>query len=503
MTNTTTITRRTSTSHPLQIAALASRPGRGRIGITFCPGKKQPAAATGSWDRDLALDLDAIARWGASAVVTLVEPHELAELGVADLGTQVVRRQMGWFHLPIADFNVPDVRFEAAWEKHGPSLRRLLVLGFDIVVHCKGGLGRAGMIAARLLVELGEGPEAAIAAVRHVRPGAIETREQERHVANCSSFAAPAPAPMQPDRQARALGALFGLAAGDAVGTTLEFTRRDSYELLTDMVGGGPFKLEPGQWTDDTAMALALADSLIAKRGLAEDDLMQRFGSWRDEGAYSCTGTCFDIGVTTSEAISRWRKTGDPLAGLSDPRSAGNGSLMRLAPVVLAYASDRAALREVAARQSRTTHAALAAVDACILYAELLADIIEGKSLEEALAGLEGHARQLGSAEIVAIARGSWKGKRRDQIHSSGYVVHSLEAAIWCAARSFSFEEAVLLAANLGDDADTTAAIAGQLAGALYGLPGIPERWRKKLAWQERLVATGEQLLAVADAPRG
>lgn len=502
MTNASTTNKRTSISHPLQIAELASKTRHGRIGITFCPGKKQANAATGSWDRDLALDLDAIAHWGAAAVITLVEPHELIELGVADLGAQVARRQMAWFHLPIADFNVPDARFELAWEKHGRSLRQLLARGFDIVVHCKGGLGRAGMIAARLLVELGEASEAAIAAVRHVRPGAIETREQERYVAAFSSFVAPAQAPIQPDRKARALGTLFGLAAGDAVGTTLEFTRRDSYEPLTDMVGGGPFRLKPGQWTDDTAMALALADSLIAKRGLAEDDLMQRFGAWRDEGAYSCTGICFDIGVTTSDAISRWRKTGDPLAGSNNPRSAGNGSVMRLAPVAVAYASDRAALREVAARQSRTTHSAPAAVDACILYAELLADIIEGQSLDEALAALKSHAHQLDSTEIVAIARGSWKGKRRDQIHSSGYVVHSLEAAIWCTARSFSFEDAVLLAANLGDDADTTAAITGQLAGALYGLPGIPARWLDKLAWQERIFASGEQLLVVADSTR-
>jgi ADP-ribosyl-[dinitrogen reductase] hydrolase len=173
---------RTSETHPLQIAAVSSGPGFGRVGITFCPGKYDPNAMTGVWDRDLAIDLDAIRDWGAAAVVTLLEPWEFADLKVEKLGEEVLRRQMSWFHLPIADGSTPDEIFEKAWDYDGEALRLILRNGFDVVVHCRGGLGRAGTIAARLLVELGVEPATAIAKVREVRPGAIENCRQERFV---------------------------------------------------------------------------------------------------------------------------------------------------------------------------------------------------------------------------------------------------------------------------------------------------------------------------------
>jgi ADP-ribosyl-[dinitrogen reductase] hydrolase len=139
-------------------------------------------------------------------------------------------------------------------------------------------------------------------------------------------------------RRDRAIGALIGLVVGDAVGTTLEFTSRDTYARLTDMIGGGPFRLERGQWTDDTSMALCLAESLLANRRLDPLDLMRRFCRWRDGGENSCTGRCFDIGGTVSAALSHFERTGDPMAGSSDPNTAGNGSLMRLSPVVIFWA---------------------------------------------------------------------------------------------------------------------------------------------------------------------
>ena len=173
---------RTSLSHPLQIAEVNAAAGQGRIGVTFCPGKCDSHAMTGAWERDLAMDLDAIRVWGATAVVTLLEPHELTLLKVEGLGVEVARRGMTWFHLPIVDVSVPTQTFEAQWEADGRALRALLRSGSDIVVHCRGGLGRAGTIAARLLVELGVAPQTAIAGVRAVRPGAIETRAQETYV---------------------------------------------------------------------------------------------------------------------------------------------------------------------------------------------------------------------------------------------------------------------------------------------------------------------------------
>lgn len=169
---------RTSQSHPLQIAEVRGLPDHGRIGITFCPGKHDSVASTGAWARDLATDVAAIADWGAKLVLTLVEPSELQALKVPFLGHEIRHQGMEWLHLPIADFSIPDDHFEDQWRIHGPAIRALLRGGGDMVVHCKGGLGRAGMIAARLLVEMGMEPDAAIRMVRKARRGAIETSQQ-------------------------------------------------------------------------------------------------------------------------------------------------------------------------------------------------------------------------------------------------------------------------------------------------------------------------------------
>lgn len=288
----------------------------------------------------------------------------------------------------------------------------------------------------------------------------------------------------------RAVGALLGLAAGDAVGTTLEFRDRDTYSPLTDMIGGGPFKLRPGDWTDDTAMALALADSLMGLDDLDERDLLGRFVNWREWGLYSCTGECFDIGMTTRQALIRWEASGDIHSGSTDPGTAGNGSLMRLSPVAIRFWNDREKLADVAARQSKTTHAAPEAVDACVAFAEVLADAIEGKPK----AGVLRPRAEVYAGKIGAIMAGSWRDKDRTAIRSSGYVAHSLEAALWCVHRTADFRGAVLMAANLGEDADTTAAITGQLAGALYGVSGIPEAWAARVAWGERIRETAGKL---------
>jgi ADP-ribosyl-[dinitrogen reductase] hydrolase len=173
---------RTSISHPLRIAVVTAGPEFGRIGITFCPGKYDPHGMSGAWDRDLVLDLDAISDWGAAAVVTLLEPNELMLLRVERLGQEVSRRNMLWFHLPIVDASIPSAKFEQEWDVAGKELRSLLRRKLDVLMHCRGGLGRAGTIAARLLVELGMEPKKAIASVRAARPGAIETSDQEKFV---------------------------------------------------------------------------------------------------------------------------------------------------------------------------------------------------------------------------------------------------------------------------------------------------------------------------------
>jgi ADP-ribosyl-[dinitrogen reductase] hydrolase len=179
-------TGRTSQTHPLRIDEVHTGPGGGRIGITFCPGKKGNSTAGPSWNRDLGTDLDVIARWRPDAVVTLIEAHEFLMLGVEDLGEQVRRRGLEWHHLPIVDVQPPDERFETGWRTAGPKLLGYLRDGGRVLVHCRGGLGRAGTVAARLLVELHVPSADAIARVRQARPRAIETRAQEDYV--CEVF---------------------------------------------------------------------------------------------------------------------------------------------------------------------------------------------------------------------------------------------------------------------------------------------------------------------------
>lgn len=297
----------------------------------------------------------------------------------------------------------------------------------------------------------------------------------------------------------RIRGALVGLATGDAVGTTLEFQRPGTFAPLQDMVGGGPFGLEPGQWTDDTSMALCLAESLIDRGEFDPRDQMERYVRWRREGHLSSTGVCFDIGNATAAALRRFEQTGDPLAGSPDPNQAGNGSLMRLAPVAMFYAHAPARGIEACARSSLTTHATPAAVDACRYLGALLLGAFHGASREQLLAPcytpVPGYweAHPLVS-EIDRIARGSFREKEPPQIRGTGYVVDCLEAALWAFHSTDDFGSGCLRAANLGDDADTTAAVYGQLAGAFYGEEGIPRAWRERLALWSTIDRYAEEL---------
>jgi ADP-ribosylglycohydrolase len=306
---------------------------------------------------------------------------------------------------------------------------------------------------------------------------------------------------------ARYRGALLGLATGDAVGTTLEFTAPGSFTPIQDMVGGGPFGLQPGQWTDDTSMALCLAESLIECRGFDPVDQLRRYVRWWREGHLSSTGTCFDIGGTVREALSTFERTGGPDSGPTHDRSAGNGSIMRLAPVPLFFAADPAEAVRQAGESSKTTHGARQAVDACRYLGALLIGAVQGAEKDELLSARYSPAPGLWDAAplthaIDAIAAGSFKARNPPEIRGSGYVVHSLEAALWAFYHGSTFREGCLLAANLGEDADTTAAVYGQLAGAFYGEEGIPAEWRARLAQRALIEAYAEQLYALAGAER-
>ena len=302
--------------------------------------------------------------------------------------------------------------------------------------------------------------------------------------------------PLPHEVQDRAQGTLLGLAVGDAVGTTVEFSPRGTFEPLTDMVGGGPFNLRPGQWTDDTSMALCLADSLLTRGRFDPKDQLIRYVRWKREGYLSSTGRCFDIGGTVNEALLRFEASRDPRSGLTSPNSAGNGSIMRLAPVVLAFYPDLVAIDRRAAESSLTTHGAPEAVACCRILGGIVGALLAGSEKAEALRSVR--PADWMSTRLCQVASAEYRNKEAGEVRGSGYAVDCLEAALWSFERTGSFEEAVLLAANLGEDADTTAAVCGQVAGAWYGASGIPAQWRERTAMSAMIEEWALRLLEAA-----
>ncbi len=302
----------------------------------------------------------------------------------------------------------------------------------------------------------------------------------------------------------RQRGTLFGLAVGDALGAAVEFKSPGTFEPVTGYRAGGPHGLNPGEWTDDSSMALALADSIV-DAGWDLNDQACRYVAWWQEGKYSVNGQCFDIGMTVSSALSRFQQTGDATtSGSPSPRASGNGSIMRLAPVPIRYAhlfpSQVDELVTCCIDSSRPTHGSEQCLSACAYFGLVLVALINGVDRDEVLDADWEHLRQLKQLhpmhpEVAEVAGGSYRRKQPPEIVGSGYVVKSLEAALWAFYDARDFREAVLKAVNLGDDADTTGAVCGQLAGAYWGESGIPEEWLEGLAEREMIEKALEGLL--------
>lgn len=298
-------------------------------------------------------------------------------------------------------------------------------------------------------------------------------------------------------------GAMLGLAVGDALGTTLEFASPGSFSPILEMTGGGPFHLEPGQWTDDTSMALCMADSILQTGAFDPVDQLQRYVQWYRTGFLSSTGHCFDIGGTVRNALAHFEQTGAPYCGSTAVDTAGNGSLMRLAPVPLRWAHLPDEGIAKSGDSSRTTHGAATAVDACRYFGALLIGAVRGVDKSTLLsdsftptAGLWDQNPLV--LEVETIAKGSFKCLQPPAIRSTGYVVDTLQAALWAFHDTSSFEEGCRQAVNLGGDADTCGAVFGQLAGAFYGEHGIPERWRAVLAKRTLIESYADRLHAAA-----
>ncbi len=294
----------------------------------------------------------------------------------------------------------------------------------------------------------------------------------------------------------RQRGCFLGLAIGDALGAAVEFMDAGRFEPVTGYRGDGPHRLNPGEWTDDTSLALALADSIV-QAGWDLNDQAHRYLEWFLQGKYSVTGRCFDIGFTTRRALGRFVQLKDARrSGDSDSRSSGNGSIMRLAPVPIRFAKlfpdHIAELSQRAAESSLPTHASEECLSSCRYFALVLAALIGGHDRQEVLSPdwpplSELHRHAPLHPQVAEMAVGSFKTRQPPEIVGSGYVVRSLEAALWAFHDAHSFDDAVLKAVNLGDDADTTGAVCGQLAGAFWGESGISPELLSGLARRDMI----------------
>jgi ADP-ribosylglycohydrolase len=342
----------------------------------------------------------------------------------------------------------------------------------------------------------------------------------------------PAPINNKTKEQEKIVGSLVGLAIGDALGASVEF-RPHQYLVdhpIKDMQGGGTWGLQAGQWTDDTSMALCLASSLITRHGFDPYDQMVRYKWWYKKGFLSSTGECFDIGSTTRTALEEFSQRQNTLkqhfrvvkeeeidripfdqvknvpnfnvvCGKSG--DAGNGPLMRLAPVPLFYFRDPERAVRLAGESARLTHGDQKAIDACRYYAALIVAAVCGESKDGLLNErfYEQHQQWFGRDklhdEVLRVAGGSYKkqGGYGDGIRGKNYIVNTLEAALWAFwSDGNSFAQGALNAVNLGDDTDTTAAVYGQLAGAYYGVSKIPPQWATRLYARDFIICVAEWL---------
>jgi ADP-ribosyl-[dinitrogen reductase] hydrolase len=278
----------------------------------------------------------------------------------------------------------------------------------------------------------------------------------------------------------RAIGCFIGLAVGDALGAPVEFKEVGEFVPVTDYRAGGAFRLPEGYWTDDTSMALCLADSIIEHSEIREFDILERFSRWYKLGENSSIGRCFDIGNTTRRSLERFLAAGKYTPAEDDFYEAGNGSIMRFAPVAVRWFRDYDQLMDASRRQCITTHGARICMLSCAELAVICSEAIQGKDV---MTDLRQFAKDcLGS------------------VPNTGYVLDTMIAAKWAVGSTDNFNDAVLAAANLGGDADTIAAVAGQIAGAVYGVSGIRQDWIERLYDNQRLLDIATQLYEQGEA---
>jgi len=442
--------------------------------------------------------MSAILQAGARVFIDLTEEGELkpytamAYERAASLG--IDPGELEFHRFPIRDVSIPRNQDEMR------AILRLIRLarqqGRIIYLHCWGGKGRTGTVAGCALRDLFglDGDESlALLSIRWqacAKAAHSESPETEEQRGFVRSFD-----PVQSSLEEQVRGAILGAAVGDALGVPVEFAGRLARDVdpVTDMREFGTHHQPAGTWSDDTSMILATMEGLGKAGSFSPGAAMAEFSLWLKEAKHTPHGKVFDIGNATREAILRFGAGADPLqcGGTSD-WSNGNGSLMRILPVALAYAND-AELVEKASQMSALTHAHERSRMSCAFYCLIVSELLHGEGLTKATSfawNVMDHRWGFTPDERTYFDR--WQPEQlfargEDEVGSSGHVIDTLEAALWVNARHDNYRDTVLHAVNLGDDTDTTGCVAGGLAGLIYGLEDIPEEWREVLAKREEI----------------
>ena len=507
---------KTSLTHPLEIDPMPC--GGGLLGLTLCPGKQGPSNFGDPWERDLGLDMRAIVDWGATTLVSLMEAHEFPMLNVAGLGDAAEEAGLEWHHLPIQDVNVPDERFERLWTYSGHVLRGKLGAGETIVVHCRGGLGRTGMIAARLAIEFGMAPEEALCRVREARRGTVETPAQEAYVLRQRASGVD-------ERYAdRVLGCLLGGAVGDALGYAVEFL---SLQRIRERFGPEGIR-EPalnaaGQAvvSDDTQMTLFTAEGLT--RSVARGGSIKQAKLLKAVRAATLDWYAMQMGLQVQGGLSEYGvlgedrargrtcssgcalgATGAPESPIND--SKGCGGVMRVAPVGLCRELNDEATFELAARCAAQTHGGPSGYLSAGALAAIVRNLIDGLEPGRcADRAIEIARRWPGSEETIAALGRARELASQQSAHGAGVPVQlgkgwvgeeALAIAWYSVLVATDFADAVRIAANHDGDSDSTASIAGQIYGAWKGLDDVPHGWIRRLDALEPLTDVAGRLLA-------
>lgn len=458
---------------------------------------------------------------GIDCFVDLTQPEEAS--GYRD----ALPRGTAYFNRPLPDHGVPAER--AHMEAILSYVRRALDSGHRVYLHCRAGIGRTGMVAGCLLAER-DGGELALANLNRAWrvsgraaqwPTVPETPAQTEYVrawaraTEHDPLLEPATLAAARGLRGRFQGALLGLAVGDAVAAATQFGRPGRFAPVGDMLGGGPFELPRGGWSDDTAMALCLAESLLECEGFDARDQVNRYRLWQQQGHLSATGHCVGITGATSRALAlaQWRR--QAFSGTHDPQAQDPEALSRVVAVSLYFFGRGAVVAsEHAAEAARTTCQAPVVLGACRALAAALHEALCGRTREAVRAAIgtttteaavavparappsaPAPAPAAASAPALVSAPGAVPGGALVPGHSASA---ALAAAADVFARARNFREAVLAAANLGGNSDVMAAVCGALAGAHFGAGAIPAAWRKGLLQEEMIESFADRLLAHA-----